>query len=179
MVVEGRYHPLAARAGITASALVIASAIASCGPRYGGCANPDGGGDAMALLSVGEDREGVFSPWMAGDEASLVFGPQGGWMVLVIVELPADWRDEDCVELIVDGQVDGRLGPIEVEPIAVRFDPARQAVHEGDVVRYGPIPFFLAEEVVLLEGQMLDLRARALSSRGRAELVLPLVLRRR
>lgn len=108
-------------------------------------------------LVLGEIAEGEFVPF--DDEGKLVMGAQGGWMVLLVIELPAELSVASCLELEVRPSLDG----VPLRPIVRRFSSGRLI---------GPLPIFIGFDIDPAR-QSLTLRvtARTGIAAGEAEVV--------
>lgn len=142
----------------TSIAIVLALSLMAC-QRSGFCPTEEPETDARAL-TLGERPSGSFVPLMEGGDASLVLGPQGGWMVVLEAELEDPIPEGECYLLEVYPWLDGDL----LSPIVVR-DPA--VAPDQDRVSAQVLLGFDRE---LLEGHTLsllaDLRTRTWSAEG-------------
>lgn len=142
------------------------SARSPCVPAPGIDAGP------AATLAVGTIESDAFVPFASGGEAPLVFGPQGGWMLLIAAELPADWADEPCVVVAVQATL--ATPAAFVDPVELEATPRRY----GAAVVAGAVPLFLGIDPDALAGRTIDIVTTVVSRRGRAIGRLSVVLRR-
>jgi len=108
-------------------------------------------------LVLGQYADGAFVPF--DDEAELVLGPQGGWMVLLAARLPEELLGAACVRLEVFPVVDGEPLPPTVRQLNV----------PGALVE--PIPIFLGFDVEEGQSLSLDVQARAGAFIGESRVV--------
>lgn len=121
---------------------------------------------------MGTIESDAFVRLAGGGDATLVFGPQGGWMLLLAPQLPAEWADEPCVVVAVQATL--AMPAALVDPVELEVTPRRY----GAAVVAGPVPLFLGIDPDALVGRTIDVVATVVSRLGRAVGRVSVVLRR-